>query len=204
MSAVPDFGASYDKARKAYGLSTAVLLAWEFIGIELGEAPIESLKITLKSPQAAPYVLLALVAYFGFRFSVEWFQTDQSRRRLLVSRVDFAIAHVLGLMALALYGVQTLLRVQVANAIQLQPSTATDMMLGFNLGLGLALMLILPHLRRSRVVIAFLASSVLIVLVKIAFGSVDFRILVGACLASLAINAGIQYFARRTRAEEGS
>jgi hypothetical protein len=116
-SSPPPFGNAYAKARKAYGLSSAILLAWELVGIEVDPRPIETLKIALKSPQAVPYVLIALVVYFAFHFTVEWYQSAESRRKLRVSRVDFLAAHLIGTGALALYGVQVLLRIQVADVL---------------------------------------------------------------------------------------
>ena len=91
----PEFSASYDKARKAYSLSSALLLAWALIGIDVDDKPIEkSLKSTFKSPQAVPDVLIALVIYFGSRFTVEWYQADEGRRARRPSRIDFALAHL--------------------------------------------------------------------------------------------------------------
>lgn len=113
----PHFGSAYDKARKAYGLTSGLLLAWELIGIEFPGAPLENVKIILKSPQAVPYVLIALVVYFAFRITIEWYQSEPSRRSLWASRVDFAVAHLIGTAALLLYAVQALLHVQVANKI---------------------------------------------------------------------------------------
>ena len=110
-------GEAYNHARKAYGLTSALLIAWELIGVELEASPIESVKLTLKSPQAAPYVLIVLIIYFGFRMTIEWYQNDIRRRRLPASRIDFAVAHAIAIVSLALYGYQTLSKVQLANII---------------------------------------------------------------------------------------
>ena len=114
----PHFGSEDDKARKAYGLTSGLLLAWELIGIELPETPLENVKVTLKSPQAVPYVLIALVLYFAFRITIEWYQSEPARRRLWASRVDFAVAHGIGVAALLLFAIQAFLHVQVANKIK--------------------------------------------------------------------------------------
>jgi hypothetical protein len=129
---VPHFGSAYDKARKAYGLSAAVLLAWELIGIELSPTPVESFKVTLKSPQAAPYVLIALVLYFAFRTTIEWYQTEAPRRQMLASRIDFGVAHLIGASSLLLYAVQTLLRIQIADKVP--QTTLTILATGFIIG----------------------------------------------------------------------
>jgi len=113
----PGFSDAYHGTRKAYGLSSALLIAWEFIGIEVQEVPIVSLNLKLKSPEAIPYVLIALTIYFGFRFSVEWFQSSPLRRGVPASRVDFAVAHILGVLSLGLFLLQRWLDVQVADYV---------------------------------------------------------------------------------------
>jgi hypothetical protein len=117
MSAIPPLCDGYSHARKAYGLVSALLMAWELIGVELDASPIESVKLILKSPQAAPYVLRVLILYFSFRLTIEWYQTDVRRRSLRASRIDFAAAHAIATAAVLLYVVQTLSKVQVADKI---------------------------------------------------------------------------------------
>jgi len=112
---IPALDESYGHARKAYGLVSALLIAWELIGVELEPSPIENVKVTLKSPQAAPYVLIALIIYFGFRMTIEWYQNDSRRRMRPASRIDFAVAHLIAITALALYAFQTLSKIQIAN-----------------------------------------------------------------------------------------
>lgn len=111
----PAFGASYDKARQSYGVATALLLAWALVGIELDKSPLSSVKVTLKSPQAAPYVFIAAVLYFAFRFTMEWYQADESRRAVQASRVDYVVAHGLGASSILLFLGQKLLQVQIAD-----------------------------------------------------------------------------------------
>jgi len=91
----PQLTEQYYKAHKLYGLFAALLLAWELVGIDLGEDPFPYLDIKLKSPAAAPWVLLALMVYFGFRVTVEWYQCEERRRQLRASKVDFAVSHVI-------------------------------------------------------------------------------------------------------------
>ena len=112
---ITEFGEAYQGARKAYGVVSALLISWEFIGIEFGASPVETFNVTLKSPQAVPYVLIVLTLYFSFRFTVEWYQSDQRRRTLIVSRVDYAVAHLIGALALMLYAYQAFRNVQIAN-----------------------------------------------------------------------------------------
>src|SRR5436190_18860859 len=97
---IPALGRAYAHARKAYTAVSAVLIAWELIGIELENHPIEHFKITIKSPQAVPYVLIVLVFYFSFRTTIEWAQTDARRRGLFPAKLDFIVAHTIAATAL--------------------------------------------------------------------------------------------------------
>ena len=111
----PELSDAYHRGRRSYGFFSGLLIAWELIGVEINEAPFKDFDVLLKSPQAAPYVLIALVLYFAFRTTIEWKQSDQARRGLRASRVDFGVAHLLGVVAIALYGLQRLLEVQIAD-----------------------------------------------------------------------------------------
>jgi len=114
---IPDFGSSYEKARRAYSLASAVLLGWELIGVELDRF-FEGYHVVLKSPQAVPFVLLALVLYFMMRFTIEWYQAAEERRLRLVSRLDFSLAHALAATAIGVYAVQAILSIQLADYVR--------------------------------------------------------------------------------------
>jgi hypothetical protein len=109
------FSTTYDKVRRSYGIAAALLLSWSLIGIDLQADVLSNYKITLKSPQAAPYVLIAGVVYFAFRLIVEWHQTNPVRRSMLASRVDYRVAHSLGCASIVLFAVQRISKMQVAN-----------------------------------------------------------------------------------------
>lgn len=128
------FSSSYDTARRSYGVATALLLAWALVGIELDKTPLESVKVTLKSPQAAPYVFIAAVLYFAFRFTVEWYQSDHGRRALQASRIDFGVAHALGGLAIAVFIGQKLLHTQLADWISAHGIQIGYVMLGITAG----------------------------------------------------------------------
>ena len=115
---VPNFGDAYYRARKALGLTSGLLLAWALIGIEVPAAPFEGINITLKSPEAAPYVLIALIVYFWFRTWIEWHQTATVRRQRWPSLVDFIAATSIAATALVIYGFQIARGLQVADQIQ--------------------------------------------------------------------------------------
>ena len=115
----------YHKARKQLMLWSAVLFIWELVGIDLDKAReaggnAGALISSIRSLQAVPWVLLILVAYFLFKCSVEWYQCSPARRERRVSKIDFASAWIVALMAFVLYVGQAISRVQFADVLQQQ------------------------------------------------------------------------------------
>lgn len=106
------FTSSYDKARRSYGVASALLLGWALIGIELERRPLANVNVSLETPRAAPYVFVALVVYFAFRFTIEWYQADPNRRAARVSLIDYAVGHAIGVGSIAVFVGQALWRVQ--------------------------------------------------------------------------------------------
>jgi hypothetical protein len=140
------FGSAFDLARKSYGFATALLLAWALIGIDLQPDVLSNYKITLKSPQAAPWVLVAAVLYFAFRFTIEWFQTDPARRGMPASRVDYYAAHGFGLIAFLIFFGQKLWQKQLADALVGRTQAAV-----IGVVLGIALTPLLSITRRVKI-----------------------------------------------------
>jgi hypothetical protein len=164
-SDIPVLGSAYNHARKAYGVTSALLMAWELIGVELAAAPVENLKLTLKSPQAAPYVLIVLIVYFGFRMVIEWYQTDPRRRQMRASKVDFVVAHCIAGASLALYGYQTVTMVQLVNV--LPQHSGMSLVLGMSVG-QTTFFLISPSGWRQRLTF-IIPSGTITVLATLAF-----------------------------------
>ena len=130
---------AYQKARRQYALFSGLLIAWELIGFELPNK-VELAKggnLIIKSPQAAPWVLIVLLLYFAGRTTVEWYQCSEDSRGLRASLIDFRSAHVIGVFALGLYGVQKLLQVQVATEVSETGGVANSISIGLLIGLGL-------------------------------------------------------------------
>lgn len=113
----PPVTAAYRAAQRQFSLFSGLLLAWELIGVEFGTKPLDNLDIRIKSPDAAPYVLLVLIIYAGFRMQVEWSQCDARRRQVPWARADFFAAWVIAILAMALYAIQTILQRQVLSFI---------------------------------------------------------------------------------------
>lgn len=107
----------YYKSRKQLALYSALLFAWEFIGIELPENPFQNVDVSIKSPEAVPWVLVALIFYFGYRTLVEWYQSDQARRSLRVSRLDVYPTMAIPTAALVTFGVQGILKIQIVELL---------------------------------------------------------------------------------------
>lgn len=104
---------SYAKTRKSYGIFAAILLAWELIGIVIGEASSSGLKITLKSPEAIPFILLILVVYFALRFWIEWNQNNLVSKQNFYARFDYFMAHTIGAASISIWVIQFTLKSQL-------------------------------------------------------------------------------------------
>jgi hypothetical protein len=102
---IPHLTDHYHQARKEYTLVSGVLLAYVLIGIGLPDDGklIPNASISLKNPNALPIIFLTLLIYFSYRVTIEWNQCDERRRAMTVSRVDFLVAHALGLCSVAAY-----------------------------------------------------------------------------------------------------
>jgi hypothetical protein len=111
----PELSEAYQKAHKQYGFYAALLIAWELVGIDVKETPLQNVNVILKSPQALPWVLIALVLYFGFKFTIEWGQCSKDRTKKTISKIDFWVAHGIAILSLVLYVSQTISHLQVAN-----------------------------------------------------------------------------------------
>lgn len=135
----------YHKAHKQLMLWSAILFIWELVGVDLGKAKdaggyVGPVVTALKSPQAVPWVLLALVIYFLIKCSIEWGQCHLDRRRIRFARIDFFGAWFVALAAIALYIGQTISRAQFADLISGSP--ARSFMVGASWVVPLTLVLI--------------------------------------------------------------
>ena len=84
-------------------------------GLKASGGNVGALVTAIKSPQAVPWVLLIMVFYFFYRTMIEWYQCDPSRRKFRVSKVDFSVSLVTGIVALLLYSIQRMLEFQIAD-----------------------------------------------------------------------------------------
>lgn len=118
-------------------LWAAILFVWELVGIDLekareSEGYVGALIKSIKSPQAIPWALLIVVAYFLFKCTIEWHQCSKARRRTRASRIDYFSGWLASLMAGALYFGQTISHIQIADILQRPGKWA--ILLGFFVG----------------------------------------------------------------------
>lgn len=142
VSETPHLTEQYYKARKSLALFSGLLFAWEFVGLEITPKPFQDIDLTLKSPQATPYVLLALSVYFLIRLLTEWYQSSAERRANRASRVDLGLSLSIPTIAVLTFSVQRALEIQIANIASLSG------LLGGAGGTLISLGLTYPHLRR--------------------------------------------------------
>jgi hypothetical protein len=113
LDVIPALTDTYQKAHKSYVLASGLLLSWVLIGISLETK--EKWGITLKSPNAVPLILLALVFYSGYRLIIEWAQCDPRRKNIRAAKLDNLVAHFIALSALVIAFIQYLLRIQIVD-----------------------------------------------------------------------------------------
>jgi hypothetical protein len=110
----------YHTARNRLMLWSGILFVWELVGIDIEQAKVSEgnagvLARVMKSPQAIPWILLALIGYCLFRYTIEWYQSNQERRKRRVAKADFVASWCIALLAYALYAGQTISRMQFAD-----------------------------------------------------------------------------------------
>jgi hypothetical protein len=132
----------YHKAHKQVMLWATILFIWELVGVDLSKVEkaggyVGPIVTALKSPQAVPWVLFALVIYFLIKCSIEWAQCHLDRRRMRFARADFVSAWIVALAAISLYAGQAVSRVQFADYFQ--GSNRESLWYGILPGAGFAL-----------------------------------------------------------------
>jgi len=107
VSSPPPLSDQYHSARNKYALYSALLLAWDFLGIQIDiRSFFANVSVSLPTPEKVPILLTGLVLYYAYRICIEWNQCDGTRRSYMSSRVDFAITHLIGFASILTYGVQ--------------------------------------------------------------------------------------------------
>ena len=118
---IPALHDQYYKSRKQLALYSALLFAWEFVGIRLPNRPFTQIDIEIMTPQAAPWIFIVLILYFGHRTILEWLQSPTERRQLIASKMDFYTTICIPIAALLVFSVQRILAIQIADEIMPAP-----------------------------------------------------------------------------------
>jgi hypothetical protein len=113
----PPLTEAYHKARRSYVLFSGLLMAWALIGFDVAEVPLENVKVTVKSPQAVPFVLLILICYFSSRTVQERFQCDSHRHENGWAMSDFWSAHIIATTTILICFIQWLIAQQLADLV---------------------------------------------------------------------------------------
>lgn len=114
---IPLLSEGYNKAHRAYMVVSALLLAWELVGITVEKQPLKNYNISLKSPEAFPLILVVLVLYFMFKITVEWHLIDENKRASVPAGIDFYSAQTIGVVSLVLYAYQQASKIQIVNIL---------------------------------------------------------------------------------------
>jgi hypothetical protein len=197
----------YHKARKQLLLWAGILFIWELVGIDLSKAEgaegnIGTVLRSIRSPQAIPWALLILVAYFLFKLTVEWYQCSLNRRALRVAQVDFLSAWLIAILAYTLYAYQAVSRLQFADILQ-KSSRAVSVVVGLLSGFLFAVFIVRQwNARKWRakfeqidygLISMMIASTVLLVL-GITFGYLNWAFLLAAIAAIVLVLFVINLF----------
>ena len=109
---------AYRKARRMLTALSAILLAWEYVGITIvseAQIPGSGAKITVKNPEVAPTVILLFVVYFSVRLYIEWKLCPGRAWNLAVCRVDVTLAYSLATIGVGVYVLQQIPGFRVAD-----------------------------------------------------------------------------------------
>ena len=125
MSA-PQMTEAYHKARRLLALFSGILIAWEYVGLRIGEQtggpvttklPITETVVTIKNAEVIPVVVVILTIYFGFRLAIEWLQCDAQARTTLASKTDLQVAYFLASAAVLLFVLQRTTELRLADLL---------------------------------------------------------------------------------------
>ena len=161
---------AFRRTRKHYIFFSGLLIAWELVGLRLPEdGKISStIDIELLSPNAAPFVLIALIVYFAFRTALEWRYCSPPKEHQKIAGLDYWSAHGIAVAALGLFAFQRLLQMQIANEVDLHdPQSILGMYFGFLPGASFIAWEMFKdgYQNRSKVSLAFAAFTVVVIAV---------------------------------------
>lgn len=135
------FPESYNKVRKTYGATSAVLLFWGLLGLDTEEIGGYIATFEVQSPEAIPIALTLLVIYLGVRLYFEWkffgyeinseYQVDyRYHKSVKLPIIDYYLSHVLGLLAIIVFLLQEFMGANIIEklALDIAPMVTLFMM----------------------------------------------------------------------------
>jgi hypothetical protein len=119
----------YHRSRRNLNLTSALLMCWEFIGLEIGsegKLPFGELPVKIDNPSVVPTVLLFLTFFFLVRFYIEWGQSNENRRRNFFAKSDFLISNILAIIAVSITLLQSTFRINIGGLVaEFTPTLST-------------------------------------------------------------------------------
>lgn len=199
---IPQLAPEYPKARRQLVLWSALLIAYELIGIDMQELAkaggnAGAIAKSLRNPEAIPWVLLALVVYFFYRVWVEWENSPIARRKERGARIDRGVTWAISFAALGLYAFQRMAEVRAATLIAENPSRTVSLLVGTAAGMTASMVAVAwwkPSFRKQTVLAVFayiVLFSGALALRGIEWPIFGFGLLIGILLFLLALFIGI-------------
>ena len=173
---------SYHRARRMFALLSGILIAWEYIGINIGGDRVNNhqsvtgitpgigLPVTIRNPEIIPTIIFILVLYFSFRFTIEWTHSPIKIRHHLTSLIDVVVAYLIGLAAVILFAVQRMTQVRLADFFGIQAA------IGASIGFFAVIVLIvfrhalIPEKKINPIIEVIVTAVLSIVLMVVLFG----------------------------------
>lgn len=113
---------AYHKARRSLALFSGILIAWEYVGISVGDPEAGAtgtlpgdVTVAIRNPEVVPVVIVLLVLFFAARLTIEWWQCDPHRRELLASRVDLFLTFGLAGFSVLIFLLQQVFSYRLAD-----------------------------------------------------------------------------------------
>ena len=80
---------AYYRARKFYGIASAILLVWVVIGINVDQVELAGAVLKISRPQWIPWLMVVLVLYGAYRYNHERaIYNDKRRQKLAESSTE--------------------------------------------------------------------------------------------------------------------
>lgn len=102
---IPQLTIQYHRSRTLFVLFSGLLGFWELLGCFLKDGFLIG-KVVIKHQSAVPWLLLLVSLYFALRVLVEWYQSDERRRRQRASRIDLSVVFAIWAMSIAVFSAQ--------------------------------------------------------------------------------------------------